>query len=156
MAYNSDPKIAVIGRALVNVEDELKIRNLIARVAWETDQWQSTKSYTANYTEDCIWEIAGQISTYHGHAGLSRRLQEMLEQGICGPGLRARHCITSLEVIADPLDRDTAVARSFAVMVATENGKAAVSLYGDYEDTVRRVGDRWLIYRRLIRIPGGQ
>jgi SnoaL-like domain len=140
----------------VTVEDELRIRNLIARVAWETDQWKSTESYTANYTEDCIWEIAGQDPTYRGHAGLSLRLREMLEAGICGPGLPTRHCITSLEVIADPVDSDAALARSFAVMVTAENGKSSVSLYGDYEDSVRRSGDRWLISRRLIRIPGSQ
>ena len=135
--------------------DELAIRNLIARVAWETDTWTSAASYTANYTADCSWQIEGVTEAYVGHEGLERRITEMRDQGICGPGIAARHCITSLEVIAQPGDPKRAIARSMAVMVVAGDGKPAVGTFGDYEDLCEYIDGRWLLARRIIRIPGG-
>ena len=36
----------------MDARDELDIRNLIARVAWMTDNWTSRDEYLANYTAD--------------------------------------------------------------------------------------------------------
>lgn len=124
--------------------DELAIRNLIARVARLTDKWSSEQDYLENYTEDCIWHLAG-TEPYHGHAGMGRRLREMLEAGICGPGLAMRHCITSLEVSGDESDPNVATAQAFVIMVSHRDGIPGVFAYGEMVDTVRRVDGRWKI-----------
>ena len=138
----------------LDASDELAIRNLIARVAWETDTWSSAESYTANYTEDCSWQIEGITEPYVGHEGLMRRITEMLEQGICGPSIPSRHCIASLEVIPQPGHPKRAIARSMAVMVVNREGRCEVGTFGDYEDLCECVGGKWLLSRRMIRVPG--
>jgi hypothetical protein len=132
----------------MNVADELAIRNLIARIAWETDTWKSVEVYLINCTEDFSWQWGDVI--YRGHEGMARRMREVLEQGICGPGVPARHCIASMEVIADPNDPDTARVRSMALMLRVKDGQPSAALYGDYDDTVRRVDGKWLIAKRVV------
>ena len=56
------------------VEDELAIRNLIARVARLTDQWTRVEELTAEYTTDCEWQIEGGPA-YCGREGIARRIQ---------------------------------------------------------------------------------
>jgi hypothetical protein len=68
-------------------------------MAWLTDKWASPEECLSNCTDDFSWEIEG-MPAYVGHEGMSRRLREMQQQGICGPGLRTRHCVTSVEVMS--------------------------------------------------------
>jgi len=132
------------GGTTMSPTDELLIRNVIARVAWLTDKWSSEAEYLANYTEDCVWHLQG-VEPYRGHAGMGRRLREMLAAGVCGPGLPMRHCVTSVEVIADPVDPDTATARSFVIMTTIKNGAATMEGCGEMIDTFRRSSGGWKI-----------
>jgi hypothetical protein len=135
--------------------DDAAIRNLIARVAWLTDTWSSTDEYVANYTEDATWQILGTDAVYRGHAGLRRRLQEMLALGVCGPGLPARHFVSSLEIVPrGGSDGVWPLARSFAATLTVKDGNTLFS-YGEYHDTLRKVGERWLIHERLINTVSG-
>ena len=131
---------------MMDVADELSIRNLIARVAWLTDHWSTTAEYLANYTSDCVWHLEG-TEPYVGHQGMSQRLEEMLAAGVCGPGLPTRHCVTSLEVIAGATP-DEATARAFVIMTTMKNGEPAIEGYGEYCDRVVRRDGRWLIAHR--------
>jgi hypothetical protein len=138
--------------ARMDARDELDIRNLIARVAWMTDNWTSIEEYLLNYHEDATWEIEGH-GQYQGHEGIGRRVQEMLDQGVCGPGLPARHSVTSLEVIPDDVDPSSAVARSFGVMISTIDGEPVVVSYGQKHDYVRKgVDGVWRVSRRVIGV----
>jgi hypothetical protein len=128
----------------MNIENELAIRNLIARVAWLTDQWKDVSELQNEYTEDCIWHAEG-IEPYRGHDGLARRMLEVKQAGICGPGLPMRHCITSLEVIADPKDENAAFAHSYVIMPITKGDESIIWGYGQMHDTLRRVDGRWRI-----------
>jgi hypothetical protein len=128
----------------MNVENELAIRNLISRVAWLTDQWTEVSQLQNEYTEDCIWHTEG-IEPYHGHAGLARRMLEVKEAGICGPGLPMRHCVTSLEVLADPNDDNAAIARHYVLLLITKGDESIVTAYGQTRDTLRCVDGRWRI-----------
>lgn len=131
----------------MDVRDELEIRNLIARVAWLTDSWTTTGEYVANYSDDCSWELEG-VAPYRGHDGLARRLIEMLDAGVCGPGLPTRHCVTSLEVIGDPDHPESATARAFVIMTTMKDGAPALEGYGEYHDSVVKRDGRWLIAQR--------
>jgi hypothetical protein len=128
-------------------QDELEIRNLIARMAWLTDKWTSPEEYLSNCTGDFSWQIEG-MPAYVGHEGMARRLREMQQQGICGPGLPTRHCVTSVEVMSQG-QADKAKARSFVIMMTYQKSTPLVAGYGEYHDELRREKGRWLIAKRL-------
>lgn len=136
----------------MDVKDELEIRNLIARIGWLTDNWTSIDEYLKNYTEDAEWRIKG--GAHHvGHEGIARRVQEMLDTGVCGPGLPARHSVTTLEVVADNEDRSRALVRSFGVMVTVENRNPVIISYGQKHDHVLKCADgRWRVTLREIEV----
>ena len=133
----------------MNAEDQSEIRNLIARVAWLTDQWESHEQFVANYVEDCSWQIQGQ-PLYEGRAGLSRRLDETLHGKLCGPGLPTRHCVMSTEVIPDGGNDNLAMVKSYVIMMSMKDGIPIPVAYGEYYDKVRCEQGRWLMVSRLI------
>jgi hypothetical protein len=137
-------------KEIMTVEDQLAIRNLIGRVAWLQDQWTSTEEYLQNFTKDCAWKSDnGQVQS--GHQGVAGRLHHALDAGIAGPGIAARHCITSLEVIPDASDADKATARSYVLMVGVNGGGPQIMAYTDYVDNVRREDGVWRIAERLSK-----
>lgn len=131
----------------MTVEDELEIRNLIARVARMTDQWETPDELAAEYVEDCVWHLEGS-EPYVGHEGIVRRAREMADAGVCGPGSTMRHIVSTPEIIADPADPDRATVISFVMMGNMADGKAVMSGYGQYTDTVRKQDGRWLMAER--------
>lgn len=128
------------------VEDDLAIRNLIARVAHLTDDWSTTEEYVANYTKDCVWEIP-ESDPYEGHEGMTRRLNEMVEQGVCGPGIGARHCLTTVEVT---LAGDVAESRSICLFFVQTDVSPTLAAIARYVDTVKRTAEGWKLARRVI------
>jgi len=140
----------------MEVKDELDIRNLIARIAWLTDNWSSIDEYIANYTPDATWEIEG-LPPYVGHEGIGRRVREVLAEGVCGPGLPARHCVASLEVIPDPTDPTRAVARHFGFTIDLVGADPQIKGYSQKHDHVRKdVDGVWRVTRRVIELMGWQ
>ncbi|MDO9435916.1 nuclear transport factor 2 family protein [Hydrogenophaga sp.] len=135
--------------------DDAAIRNLIARVAWLTDTWSTTEEYVVNYTDDATWQILGTGEVYRGHDGLKSRLMEMLALGVCGPGLPARHLVGSLEIVpGGGSDGAGPLARAFVTTLTMKDSKPSFS-YGEYHDTLRKVGEHWLIHERLINTVSG-
>ncbi len=134
----------------MNLDDELAIRNLIARVSWFQDKWMSKDEYLSNYTQDCVWQVEGDIP-YQGHDGLSNRLQFVLDVGMAGRGLPSRHCVTSLWVEPDGENPNIAVARSHCIMMVLQaDGSPTAGGMGDYIDVCRRENGVWRIASRFI------
>ena len=134
----------------MNLEDELAIRNLIARVSWYQDKWMSKDEYLSNYTQDCVWQVEGD-DAYRGQENLSNRLDFVFSVGMAGRGLPNRHCVTSLWVEPDPQDPDLAVARSHCIMMVLQaDGSPTAGGMGDYTDVCRREDGVWRIASRLI------
>jgi hypothetical protein len=131
----------------MDVADELAIRNLIARVARITDQWETPEQLAAQYVEDCMWHLEG-IEPYVGREGIMRRAIEMRDAGVCGPGSVMRHIVSTPEVIPDPADPNSATVISFVAMGGMRDGKAAFEGYGQYTDTVRKVDGAWYMVKR--------
>ncbi|SCW69975.1 SnoaL-like domain-containing protein [Sphingobium faniae] len=127
--------------------DELAIRNLIARVARLTDQWRVESDLTSQYVEDAVWTIEG-TEPYHGHAGIIRRMREMRDAKICGPGSTMRHILSTAEVIADPTTREEATVHSFFIMGDMTAGSAKIAGYGQYTDRVRKQDGQWRMASR--------
>jgi hypothetical protein len=131
----------------MNPRDDAEIRNLIARMAWLTDKWTSPQEYLVHCCDDYSWQIEG-MPAYVGHQRIALRLKEMLDLGVCGPGLPTRHCVSSSEVIAQA-DADTAAVRSFIIMMSQDKNLLPLVLgYGEYHDQVRREHGRWLMAKR--------
>lgn len=139
----------------LSVADELEIRNIVARVAWLTDSWKSPEEYVAEYTPDASWHL-GPDTVYEGHEGLKNRIREMLDQRICGPGLKTRHCVTSMEVVPGAAyDGNGHFARSFWIMYSTNDAGQVSPAYGEYHDSFRFHDGRWRVSRRVIAVMGG-
>jgi hypothetical protein len=131
----------------MDVADELAIRNLIARVARITDQWETPEQLAELYVEDCVWHLEG-IDPYVGRTGFMRRAVEMRNAGICGPGSATRHIVSTPEVIPDRADPDSATVIAFVAMGGMREGKASFEGYGQYTDLVRKVDGVWLMAKR--------
>jgi hypothetical protein len=143
-------------RASMDVRDELDIRNLVARIAWLTDNWSSIEEFLENYTPDATWEIDG-LPPYVGHEGIGRRVEEVLDEGVCGPGLAGRHCIAAIEVIPDPTDPKRAVARHFGFIIDLLGGDPQIKGYSQKHDYVHKGDDGvWRVTRRVIELMGWQ
>jgi ketosteroid isomerase-like protein len=124
--------------------DRDEIVNLIARVAHLTDEWDSIADVLSGYTEDCVWDLAG-TPAYHGHAGLATRVQEMLEQKVCGPGIDSRHAVNSVWVT---VEGDEAAAHSVLLFcVGTSSPAPQISVFR-YHDRLRRTAAGWKIAER--------
>ena|SRR5271167_1075559 len=138
----------------MDARDELDIRNVVARIAWLTDNWSSVEEYLANYTPDATWEIDGS-PPYVGHDGIGRRVQEALDVGLCGPGLPARHCVASMEVTPDPMDQRRAVARRYGFTIDLAGTDPQIKAYSEKHDHVVKDADgMWRVTRRVIAIMG--
>ena len=130
----------------MDTSDSEEIRNLIGRLAWLTDTWSTVEEYLSNCSEDYSWQIEG-LPAYVGHQGVARRLREMLDEGICGPGLPTRHCVCSMEILPQ-LDPAKAKVRSFVIMMIFDSGVPIVAGYGEYHDDVRREKGKWVMAKR--------
>lgn len=127
-------------------QDDMEIRNLISRMAWLTDQWSAPEDLLAHCCMDYSWQIEG-MPAYVGHEEIARRLKEMLDLGVCGPGLPTRHCVTSTEVLAQE-HPDIAMVRSFVIMMSMDKGHPVALGYGEYHDELRRENRRWMMAKR--------
>ena len=78
-------------------EDELAIRNILARVAHITDGRGSLEEYLTLWTEDSTWEspVAG---SFRGHAGHLERHARYRAAGVQGPDADSFHLVTTVYV----------------------------------------------------------
>ncbi|MBU6216626.1 MAG: nuclear transport factor 2 family protein [Acidobacteria bacterium] len=128
------------------VQDELAIRDLVARLARHADA-DDVDGYVALFTHDASWEMPG--AERRGHDDIRAGAVERRAAGVVGPGTHTRHVVGTVTV---DLDGDRARAAStwqFWVDTATAPRPA---LMGTYDDTFVRTSAGWRLARRVIDI----
>ncbi len=126
---------------------ELKIRNLIARIALLADQGDLDE-YVDQFTEDAVW--AFPTGPRQGRDDIRAGAEERRAGGVTGPGSNTRHVITTVSVALG--EEDDATADSYFLFY--QNTTTAPTLFnmGHYHDTFARQGEVWRLARRDITL----
>lgn len=127
-------------------DDELEIRNLIARVARYADG-DDVEAYVALFTPDASWEMPG--AERRGHDDIRAGSLERRAAGAIGPGSHTRHVVSTVTV---ELDGDRATAASTWQFFTHTDTSPQLALMGTYDDTFVRTPDGWRLARRVIGI----
>jgi uncharacterized protein (TIGR02246 family) len=125
-------------------EDELAVRNLIARVARLADG-DDVDAYVDLFTPDGSWEMPG--STRRGHDDIRAGSIARRESGQVGSGAATRHVVTT-SVVA--VDGDTAEAASTFQFFVDTTTTPRLSMIGTYQDHFVRTDAGWKLARRII------
>jgi uncharacterized protein (TIGR02246 family) len=131
---------------LTPAEDELAVRNLVARVAQYADG-PDVDAYVALFTTDAVWDMPG--APRQGHAEIRAGSEERRAAGQIGPGSNTRHVVSTMAVT---VDGDLAVADSVWQFYVDTNTAPKLQLMGTYHDECLRVGTEWRLARRQITI----
>jgi uncharacterized protein (TIGR02246 family) len=126
---------------------ELKIRNLIARIALLADQGDLDE-YVDQFTEDAVWVFPG--APRHGRDDIRAGAEERRATAVTGPGSNTRHVLTTISVQVG--GEDVASAESYFLFY--QNTTTAPTLFnmGHYHDTFTRQGDVWRLAQRDITL----
>jgi uncharacterized protein (TIGR02246 family) len=126
---------------------ELKIRNLIARIALLADQGDLDE-YVDQFTEDALWAFPG--GPRQGRDDIRAGAEERRAGKVTGPGSNTRHVITTVSVQVG--GEDAATADSYFLFY--QHTRTAPTLFnmGYYHDTFARQGDAWRLARRDITL----
>ena len=130
----------------MSAEDELAVRNVVARVALYADG-PDVDAYVDLFTPDAVWAMPG--APRRGHAEIRAGSEERRAAGQIGPGSNTRHVVSTMAVT---VDGDRAVADStwqFYVDTATA---PRLQLMGTYRDKLVRIGAEWKLATRQITI----
>ncbi|MDA8044437.1 MAG: nuclear transport factor 2 family protein [Actinomycetota bacterium] len=143
---------------LGRLEDELAIRNLVARLAHLADAGDLEADYLPLFTEDAEWCFPGSAdaeaepATVRGLEAIRADRVARRASGFQGPGSHTRHVNTTLAVRVDGSDR--AEAESYWMFVGdTRSPAPQLRGIGHYSDEFRRTSDGWKLARRTIT-PG--
>jgi uncharacterized protein (TIGR02246 family) len=126
---------------------ELKIRNLIARIALLADQGDLDE-YVDQFTEDAVWAFPG--GPRHGREDIRSGAEERRAGGVTGPGSNTRHVITTVSVQLE--GEDAAAADSYFLFYQHTTMAPTLFNMGHYHDTFAREGDVWRLARRDITL----
>ena len=131
---------------LRRIQDELEIRNLIARLAHLADDGD-LDAYLDQFTEDATWG-GDSHPIRRGHAEIREGVQARRELGHMGPGTESIHVVTTtcLEI-----QGDRATGRS-VYHYYREVGSAEPRLcsLGVYVDVFRRTAGGWRLAERVV------
>jgi uncharacterized protein (TIGR02246 family) len=125
-------------------EDELAVRNVIARVAQRADGGD-VDAYVDLFTPDASWEMPG--APRRGHADIREGSLARRAAGDTGPGSNTRHVVTTTAVC---VTGDDAEADSYWLFYADTATQPRVALMGTYHDTFVRTNAGWKLDRRQI------
>jgi SnoaL-like protein len=137
-----------------SIRDELDIRRLVARLAFEADAGE-LDDYLDLFTEDAIWEMpanatSGVPAAYcAGHAEISASVQQRRAIGVQGPGSGSMHHINTQHI---ELTGDDATGHIYYQFVGMVDGRPSVRTFGEYRDLYRRTAGGWKLARRTILI----
>ena len=126
---------------------ELKIRNLIARIALLADQGDLDE-YVDQFTEDAVWAFPG--GPRQGRQDIRSGAEERRAGGVTGPGSNTRHVITTVSVQLG--GEDAATADSYFLFYQHTTTAPTLFNMGHYHDTFTRHGDVWRLARRDITL----
>jgi uncharacterized protein (TIGR02246 family) len=127
-------------------DDELAVRNLVARVAQYADD-PDVDAYVALFTPDAVWDMPG--APRRGHAEIRAGSLERRKAGQTGPGSNTRHVVSTVAV---RVDGDSAFADSVWQFYVDTASAPRLQLMGTYRDECRRVGDEWKLAHREITL----
>jgi hypothetical protein len=135
----------------MSVEDELAIRNILARVAHITDGRGPLEEYLTLWTEDSTWEspVAG---SFQGHAGHLERHARYRAAGVQGPDADSFHLVTTVYV---RVDGDEASSMSSWLYVSSTDSEPKIEDVGTYTDTLRRTPEGWKLSSRKVTQGSG-
>jgi hypothetical protein len=128
------------------VEAELAIRNLIARMAHATDGGD-LDSYGALLAPDVRWAMAGR-EPMSGREEVVESARGRRAAGTVGPGSGNRHFICSVAVELD-LEHQAAQATSYFLYVSASDGQQVIRASGVYSDAFRLTESGWLFAERV-------
>src|SRR5207248_5233704 len=115
-------------RHCLSAEDELAVRNVVARVAQCADG-PDIDAYVALFTPDAIWDMPG--APRRGHTEIRSGAEERRAAGQTGPGSNTRHVVSTLAVT---IHENEALADSVWQFYADTNTSPRLQLMGMYHD----------------------
>ena len=127
-------------------DDELAVRNLVARVAQYADG-PEVDAYVALFTPDAVWDMPG--APRQGHAEIRGGSEERRAAGQIGPGSNTRHVVSTMAV---RVHNDHAVADSVWQFYVDTNTAPRLQLMGTYHDELVRMNGEWKLAHRRITI----
>ena len=127
-------------------DDELAVRNLVARVAQYADG-PEVDAYVALFTPDAVWDMPG--APRRGHAAIRAGSEERRAAGQIGSGSNTRHVVSTVAV---RVHEDYAVADSVWQFYVDTASTPRLQLMGTYHDECRRIGHEWKLAHRQITI----
>lgn len=131
---------------MTTADDELAVRNVVARVAQYADG-PDVEAYVALFTPDAVWDMPGAPRT--GHAEIRAGSEERRAAGQIGPGSNTRHVVSTMVV---QVYDDHAVADSVWQFYVDTTSAPRLQLMGTYHDELRRMAGEWKLARRAITI----
>lgn len=135
----------------MSLEDELLIRNLVAKLALQADG-DDIEQYLSLFTEDAEWVMATPTrnACVVGHADIKAAALQRRAEGAQGAGSHTRHAITTLAV---DVDGDQATGRCYMLVLKNANATPVFSGMVVYDDQYRRTTEGWKLASRKIS-PG--
>ena len=130
----------------MSAEDELAVRNVVARLAQYADG-PDIDAYVALFTPDAVWDMPG--APRKGHAQIRAGSEERRAAGQIGPGSATRHVVSTTTVL---VYEDHAVADSVWQFYVDTDKAPRLQLIGTYHDELVRVGHEWKLAHRQISI----
>ena len=130
----------------MSAEDELAVRNVVARVAQYADG-PDIDAYVALFTPDAVWDMPD--APRKGHAEIRAGSAERRAAGQVGPGSATRHVVSTTAV---RVHEDHAIADSVWQFYANTDKAPRLQLMGTYHDELVRVGNEWKLAHRQITI----
>jgi hypothetical protein len=132
-------------------DDQIEIRNVMARISHLTDGRGTFEEYLGLWTEDCVWEspVAG---TWRGHDGQLARHERFRAAGVQGPGAESYHVLTTVWV---DVRGDEADALSTWMLITRWSGSPRIEDIGTYTDVLRRTYDGWKLHTRQVAQGSG-
>ena len=135
------------------VDDELAIRNVLARLAQLADAGD-VDAYVALMTDDVVWEmpdnptigLAGSIR--RGHDEIAAGARARIAAGHQGPGSATLHWVGTIAVSFD--GPGAATAGSCFQFFTTTDSAPTLTTVGRYADRFRKVDGSWLLAHRTI------
>ena len=128
------------------VQAELAIRNLIAKMAHATDGGD-LDSYGALLSPDVRWAMAGR-EPMSGREEVVASARGRRAAGTVGPGSGNRHFICSTAVEVD-LEHGAGRATSYYLYVSANDGQHVIRASGIYQDSFRQTESGWLFAERV-------
>ena len=130
----------------MSADDELAVRNVVARVAQYADG-PDVDAYVALFTSDAVWDMPG--APRRGHAEIRAGSEERRAAGQIGPGSNTRHVVSTTAVT---VHEQHAVADSVWQFYVDTASSPRLQLMGTYHDELVRIGNEWKLARRTIKI----